>query len=164
MLIPIVVVFVLIFEGMTPYRAGLWAIASTFLVHYIRPFNGKRMGWKDFLLTFGEGAKLQLTVGASAGVIGIIIAMLVLPGMPLKIASYAVDLSQGSLFVLLILMAIVSYVFGMGIPMVAAYIVLAVLAVPALIEVGLPLFNAHLIIMWFSLAADRKSTRLNSSH
>src|SRR3546814_3592142 len=98
MLIPIVVVFVLIFEGMTPYRAGLWAIASTFLVHYIRPFNGKRMGWKDFLLTFGEGAKLQLTVGASAGVIGIIIAMLVLPGMPLKIASYAVDLSQGSLF------------------------------------------------------------------
>src|SRR3546814_156776 len=73
MLIPIVVVFVLIFEGMTPYRAGLWAIASTFLVHYIRPFNGKRMGWKDFLLTFGEGAKLQLTVGASAGVSGIII-------------------------------------------------------------------------------------------
>ncbi len=153
MLIPIVLVFVLIFVGMTPYRAALWTIGATILLHYIRPLEGKRLSLKDMLMTFGDGAKLQLTVGASAGVIGVIIAMLVLPGLPLKIASFAVGVSHGNLMVLLFLMIITSYIFGMGIPMVAAYIVLAVIAVPALEEIGLPLFNAHLIIMWFSLAA-----------
>ena len=153
MLIPIVLVFVLIFIGMTPYRAALWTIGATILLHYIKPLEGKRLSLKDMLMTFGDGAKLQLTVGASAGVIGVIIAMLVLPGLPLKIASFAVGISHGNLMVLLFLMIITSYIFGMGIPMVAAYIVLAVIAVPALEEIGLPLFNAHLIIMWFSLAA-----------
>lgn len=153
MLLPILLVFFLIFYGTTPYRAGLWAIAATFLMHYVMPLDRGRMGVREALLTFAEGARLQLTVGASAGVIGVIIAMLVLPGLPLKVASFAVALSQGSLLVLMLLMIIVSYIFGMGIPAVAAYIILAVIAVPALVEVGLPLFNAHLIIMWFSLSA-----------
>lgn len=153
MLIPIALVFTLIFGAMTPYRAALWAIGATMLLHFIRPYGGPRMNLGEALLTFGEGAKLQLSVGASAGAIGVIVAMLVLPGLPLKVASFAVMLSQGNLLAMLFLMIVTSYIFGMGIPMVAAYIILAVIAVPALVELGLPLFNAHLIIMWYSLAA-----------
>jgi len=153
MLLPIVLIFVLIFQGITPYRAALWAIAAMLALHYLTPYGGKRMNLWELVRTFGEGAKLQLSVGVSAGVIGIIISMLVLPGLPLKIGSYAVAVSQGNLLVLLFMMIVVSYVFGMGIPAVAAYIILAVLAVPALTEAGLPQFNAHMIIMWFSLSA-----------
>lgn len=153
MLLPVVLVLALIFWGMTPYRAGLWAIAATIALHYIKPVTGKRLKITELISAFGDGAIMQLAVGASAGVIGIIIAALVLPGLPLKIASLAVALSQGSLAVLLFLMIIVSYVFGMGIPMVAAYVILAVIAAPALVEVGVPELHAHLIIMWFSLSA-----------
>ena len=153
MLIPILVIFVLIIIGMTPYRAGIWGIAVTFLLHFLRPVARGRMSLAETFFTFGEGAKLQLSVGASAGIIGAIIVLLVLPGLPLKLASYAAVLSGGNLLVMLFLMMIVSYIFGMGIPMVAAYIILAVIAVPALIELGVPLFTAHLIIMWFSLAS-----------
>jgi TRAP-type uncharacterized transport system fused permease subunit len=153
MLIPIALVFTLIFVGMTPYRAGIWAIGVTLLLHFIRPYGGKRMSLMETILTFGEGAKLQISVGASAGVIGVIIAMLVLPGLPLKMASFAVMISGGNQLILILLMILTSYIFGMGIPMVAAYIILAVIAVPALIEIGLPIFTAHLMIMWFSLAA-----------
>jgi TRAP-type uncharacterized transport system fused permease subunit len=153
MLLPIALVFALIFYGTTAYRAALWAIAAMLALHYLLPYGGKRMNLKELLFTFGEGAKLQLAVGVSAGVIGIIVSMLVLPGLPLKIGSFAVMLSQGNLVVLMFLMIITSYIFGMGIPAVAAYIILAILAVPALIEAGLPEFNAHLIIMWFSLSA-----------
>jgi TRAP transporter 4TM/12TM fusion protein len=153
MLVPIIVIFVLIFVGYTPYRAAIWAIAVTIALSTLRPLTGKRMSWKEMLLMFGEGAKLQLSVGASAGIIGVIIAALVLPGLPLKIASFAVKISQGNLLLMLFMMMITSYVFGMGIPMVAAYIILAIIAVPALIQIGLPLFTSHLIIMWYSLAA-----------
>jgi hypothetical protein len=72
------------------------------------------MNLKELLFTFGEGAKLQLAVGVSAGVIGIIVSMLVLPGLPLKIGSFAVMLSQGNLVVLMFLMIITSYIFGIG--------------------------------------------------
>jgi TRAP transporter 4TM/12TM fusion protein len=153
MLLPIALIFVLIFQGTTPYRAALWSIALMLGLHYLKPYGGKRMNPWELLQSFGEGAKLQLSVGVSAGVIGILICMLVLPGLPLKIGSYAVALSQGNLLVLLFLMVLVSYIFGMGIPAVASYIILAVLAVPALTEAGLPVFNAHMIIMWFSLSA-----------
>ena len=153
MLVPIVVIFVLIFAGYTPYRAAIWAIVVTLVFSILRPLTEKRMSWKEMLLMFGEGAKLQLSVGASAGIIGVIIAALVLPGLPLKVASFAVKISHGNLLLLLFLMMITSYIFGMGIPMVAAYIILAIIAVPALIEIGLPLFTSHLIIMWYSLAA-----------
>ncbi|MBI3126965.1 MAG: TRAP transporter fused permease subunit [Candidatus Tectomicrobia bacterium] len=153
MLIPIALVFILIFGGLSPYRAALWAIAATILLHFIRPYGTDRMNLTETFLTFGDGAKLQLSVGASAGAIGVIVSMLVLPGLPLKVASFAVMLSQGNLLAMLFLMIITSYVFGMGIPMIAAYIILAVIAVPGLVELGLPLFNAHLIIMWYSLAA-----------
>ena len=151
MLVPVLLIFILIVIGMTPYRAGIWAIVVTLLVHFLKPIDGKRLSFKEVINTFGEGIKLQLSVAASTGIIGAIIAMLVLPGLPLKVASFAVELSQGSLFIMLILMIITSYIFGMGIPMVAAYIILAVIAVPALIELGVPLFTAHLIIMWYSL-------------
>lgn len=153
MLVPMILIFVLIFAGYTPYRAAIWAIVVTLVLTTLRPLTERRMSWKEMLLMFGEGAKLQLSVGASAGIIGVIIAALVLPGLPLKVASFAVKISHGNLLLLLFLMMITSYVFGMGIPMVAAYIILAIIAVPALIEIGLPLFTSHLIIMWYSLAA-----------
>jgi TRAP transporter 4TM/12TM fusion protein len=153
MLVPILVIFFLIFSGFTPYRAAIWAIAVTIVLTLLRPLSEKRMSWKQILMMFGEGAKLQLSVGASAGIIGVIIAAIVLPGLPLKIASFAVKISHGNLLLLLFMMMITSYVFGMGIPMVASYIILAIIAVPALIEIGLPLFTSHLIIMWYSLSA-----------
>jgi TRAP transporter 4TM/12TM fusion protein len=151
LLIPVLLIFILIFCGLNAYRAALWAIGVTVVISYILPSN--RVPIKQMLLAFGDGAKNSLAVGASAGIIGIILVSLVLPGLPLKLSSWAVMISNGNLFIMLLLMIVVSYIFGMGLPMVASYIILSIIAVPALIEIGLPVFVSHLIIMWFSLAA-----------
>lgn len=153
MLIPIATIFALIFGGITPYRAAIWSIVVTLLVHYIRPLGGKRMTPRELFHQFGDGVKLQLSVGANAAIIGAFIVAVVLPGLPLKMASFAILLSQGNLLIIILLMAVVSYIFGMGIPMVASYIILAVVAVPTLIQAGVPLLTAHLVIMWYSLSA-----------
>ncbi|MEZ4630331.1 MAG: TRAP transporter large permease subunit [Deinococcales bacterium] len=48
-------------------------------------------------------------------------------------------------------MALASLVLGMGLPVTASYIVLAVLTAPALqSEFGIPLLIAHLLIFWYS--------------
>ena len=51
------------------------------------------------------------------------------------------------------LIAIASLIFGMGLPVVASYILLATLAGPALETMGVPVLIAHLVLLWFSVDA-----------
>jgi TRAP-type uncharacterized transport system fused permease subunit len=42
----------------------------------------------------------------------------------------------------------------MGLPVTASYIVLATLAGPALLDMGVPLMEAHMIVFWYSQDAN----------
>ncbi len=48
------------------------------------------------------------------------------------------------------LVGLASLVLGMGVPVTAAYLITAVLAVPPLMEMGVVLIAAHMIVYWFS--------------
>ena len=43
---------------------------------------------------------------------------------------------------------------GMGMTITASYVLLSILAVPALVELGVPLLSAHLMILWLSQDAS----------
>jgi TRAP-type uncharacterized transport system fused permease subunit len=81
---------------------------------------------------------------------GVVLAGVTLPGLALRFPAIILEYSQGSLPLAILLCAIASYVMGMGMTITAAYVILAILAVPALVELGVPLLNAHLIILWLS--------------
>src|SRR5699024_55052 len=70
-------------------------------------------------------------------------------GMGLRFSSVLLELSAGNLFLLALLTAIASIIMGMGLPPVASYIVLAVLAAPAMVELGVSPIGAHLFIFYF---------------
>jgi TRAP-type uncharacterized transport system fused permease subunit len=61
-----------------------------------------------------------------------------------------VSLSGGHLLPALVLVALASLVLGMGLPVTAAYIVLVVLAGPALQDLGVVLITAHMLVFWLS--------------
>jgi TRAP-type uncharacterized transport system fused permease subunit len=65
-----------------------------------------------------------------------------------------VTLSHGNLLVALGLTALGSIVLGMGLPTTAAYVVLAALGAPALVELGVPLLAAHLFIFYFGCISN----------
>ena len=100
--------------------------------------------------TLSEGAVASLVIGATAGIMGIVLAGVTLPGLALRFPAMILEYSQGSLPLAILLCAIASYIMGMGLTITAAYVILAILAVPALVELGVPLLNAHLIILWLS--------------
>jgi TRAP-type uncharacterized transport system fused permease subunit len=52
--------------------------------------------------------------------------------------------------VALFLVALASLILGMGVPVTASYLIMAVLAVPALHELGVGLIAGHMIVYWFS--------------
>ncbi len=96
------------------------------------------------------GAKNTLIIGATLGVIGIIVGTISLTGIGLKFSDIIISLANGNLLAAIFLVALASLVLGMGVPVTAAYLITAVLAVPPLIEMGVPLLCAHMIVYWFS--------------
>lgn len=136
--IAIVVGLPLLF-GMNLPAALFFAVCGTVL------FSSPRM-----IHTLSQGAIASLVIGATAGIMGIVLAGVTLPGLALRFPAIVLEFSHGSLPLAIALCAIASYIMGMGMTITAAYVILAILAVPALVTLGVPELNAHLMILWLS--------------
>jgi len=89
-------------------------------------------------------------VSVACAAAGIIVGMVILPGMVFKFSSMVLDLILGIELLALLLIAVASLVLGMGLPVTASYIVLATLTGPALLDMGVPLMVSHMIVFWYS--------------
>ncbi len=103
-----------------------------------------------FVESARKGAESSLKIGATVGVIGIIIGVLTYSGLMLTFADIIIDLAAGRLWLTILLIALASLVLGMGVPVTAAYLITAVVAVPALIHLGVNEIAAHMIVYWLS--------------
>ena len=151
-LIPLIILITVLVSGRSPSYAAFWAIVANIAVSWLNPES--RMGVKEILEAMKDAAVKSLTVGATAGSIGIIIGTVYLTGLGLKFSNIILSLSNGWIPLSIILVAIASYVLGMGLTVTSSYIILAVLAAPALESLGLDPLAAHLIIFWLSQDAN----------
>jgi len=103
-----------------------------------------------FVESSRRGAESSLKIGATVGVIGIIIGVLTYSGLMLTFADIIIELAAGRLWLTILLVALASLVLGMGVPVTAAYLITAVVAVPALTELGVNEIAAHMIVYWLS--------------
>ena len=83
-------------------------------------------------------------------VIGVLIEVLTVTGFAQKLSFFMLDLSDGSLFTLSIVVALSCLVFGLGLPTSAAYFIVALFGAPALVELGVPLLAAHMFVFYFA--------------
>jgi TRAP-type uncharacterized transport system fused permease subunit len=103
-----------------------------------------------FVYAARKGAEASLKIGATVGVIGIIIGVLTYSGLVLTFADIVIELADGKLWLTILLIALASLILGMGVPVTAAYLITAVVAVPALTEIGVNPIAAHMIVYWLS--------------
>jgi TRAP transporter 4TM/12TM fusion protein len=87
-------------------------------------------------------------ISISAGA-GLIIGVVAYTGLGISFSQILVMAAGGSLFFLALLVAIASAILGMGMPTTPAYIMLAVLAVPAMLKLGVTPMIAHLFVFYF---------------
>lgn len=153
-LVPLVVLFVLILQRFSPAFAGFWATVSIVIIGVAVPYNGRRMNLRDLGDALSAGAIASLSVGGIVGTIGIIVGVVNLTGLGLRFSTIIVSLSNGNLLLALVLVTLVSWLLGAGLTVTSSYIVVAILAAPALTELGVPLLAAHLIIFWVSQDAN----------
>ena len=96
------------------------------------------------------GTENSLKIGATVGVIGVIIGVLTYSGLILTFADIVIELAAGSLPLTILFIALASLILGMGVPVTAAYLITAVVAVPALTHLGVNELAAHMIVYWLS--------------
>jgi TRAP transporter 4TM/12TM fusion protein len=153
-MLPLIILFVLILQRYSPAFAGFWAIVSVVVIGVLVPYEGRRMSLRDLADAMVAGAIASLTVGGIVGTIGIVVGVVNLTGLGLRFSSVIVTLSSGNLLAALVLVTLVSWLLGAGLTVTSSYIMVAILAAPALTELGVPLIAAHLIIFWVSQDAN----------
>ncbi len=147
----LVLIYFLGIERSSVTRAALWANVSIPLIALIR--KNSRMSFSKILSGLEKGALTAAPVVAILSLGGIVVGMITLTGLGLMMSSILIELSHGSLFLLLFMTMIASIILGMGVPPVAAYIILAILVVPALVKVGVYPLAAHLFVFYFGTIA-----------
>lgn len=148
LLIPFaVLIFLLVILQLSPPFSGFWAIISIPIASAFR--KNTRMKLIDIIEGLEQGAKLSLIVVAATAAAGIVIGAVNMTGLGLKFSNILIQLSGESLLLLLILTMVTSIIMGMGLPPVASYTILAVLAAPAMTSQGISVMAAHLFLFYY---------------
>ena len=137
-------------EDIVPQWAGFLVGILAAGAFYLKFPKQAKPGLSKFLGAARSGTENSLKIGATVGVIGIIIGVLTFSGLVLTFADIMIELAGGSLLLTIFLVALASLVLGMGVPVTAAYLITAVVAVPALTHLGVNEIAAHMIVYWLS--------------
>ena len=147
LLLPLVVITYLLIIGRTALAAAFYGIVTTLVVSWVRPDT--RMGFKEILEALDQGARASVQVGIACAVVGFIVGVVSITGIGSTLAYNLAKISGNNLFIALLLIMGISIILSMGLPGTALYIIVAVVAAPALIELGSKPIAAHFFVLWF---------------
>ncbi|MEM1049412.1 MAG: TRAP transporter fused permease subunit [Pseudomonadota bacterium] len=141
-IVPLIVMIWLLMSGVTPSFAASYAIGALILVSWGTSLVArilKNEAFKPVAMTpsrigeaFCVGIKASIMTGILLVAIGIMNNAIVTSGIGNGFSLMIAQWSQGSVVVAILLIGLASLVLGMGLPVTAAYIVLAILTAPAL--------------------------------
>lgn len=99
------------------------------------------------------GSRNTLVVSCIAGVLGILLSAATKTDLPSTIGGVLISASGGILPITIVLIIVAGYIIGMGLPIVASYVLLAIFSVGALVELGVPSLAAHMISYWVAVVS-----------
>jgi TRAP transporter 4TM/12TM fusion protein len=148
-LIAIVAIMVL---GFTPIYAVFWATVITFALSFIR--KDTALYPYRLVKALRGGSIGVLTVASTCAAAGIIVGVVTLTGLGLKFSSIIIQYAGGSIFLTAVYTALIVWVIGLAVPVTASYIISAVIAAPALIQLGVPDFAAHMFVFYYAILSE----------
>lgn len=151
-LVPLILITVLLMMSYSPVLVGVIGCASILLAAMTRKHS--RITVKLFLEGLKEGALLALPISVACATAGIVVGVVGQTGIGLQFTQFLIAMSGGYLWSALALIALAAVILGMGLPVTAAYIVLSIMAVPALMDFGVTLLAAHMIVFWLSQTSN----------
>ncbi|NCB71130.1 MAG: TRAP transporter fused permease subunit [Clostridia bacterium] len=149
LLLPIVALVLFLVIGYTPYKASFYAILISAVLALVNSdVKLDRKMIYDIIVTCGKRTAMIAIACAAAG---IIIGVITLTGLGLSLSSLILSLSGGHLVPALLLLMLTCIIMGTGTPTTVAYILVATLGVPVMVDLGLPLMASHLFVFYFAV-------------
>jgi len=145
--VPPILLIALLVSGYSATTAAMAASISALVVCWFRADT--RLSWTGFLDMIEEIAKQAAEVAVPIIAIGIIVAVAIQSNLALKFSTELIALSGGTLIGALLVIIAGCIVMGMGLPTVAAYIIGAILFVPALTKLGIAPLQAHFFVLYY---------------
>jgi len=129
------------------------SIFATIAASWLR--KETRMTWDKIVAATVEGAKGAVSVGVCCVIIGVIIGTVTLTSLGLNMGYLILSIAENiNLYVTGLLVMIMSTILGMGVPGVAAYVIVQAVAVPVLIEVGIIPIAAHMFCLIYACLSN----------
>jgi TRAP transporter 4TM/12TM fusion protein len=150
--ISLIAIVVIMLLGFTPIMAVFWATVVAFVVSFIR--KDTSLTPKKLIRALKGGSIGVLSVGSTCAAAGIIVGVVTLTGLGLKFSSIIIAYAGGNLFLTAVYTALIVWVVGLAVPVTASYIISAVIAAPALIQLGVPDFAAHMFIFYYAILSE----------
>ena len=172
-LLPVVLlIWSLLVEELSPGLSAFYASVSLIvilltqkpLLAFFRgqanPLSRVKDGWTDLVEGLELGARNMIGIGIATACAGIIVGTVSVTGLGLVMTDLVEAISAGNLIGMLVLVAVVCLILGMGMPTTASYIIVSTLMAPVIVELGsqngfvVPLVAAHMFVFYFGLMAD----------
>jgi TRAP transporter 4TM/12TM fusion protein len=171
-LLPIgMLIWCLMVEEMSPSLSAFWAIVVLVgLMLTQRPLiaalrrapapNAWRAGWNDVVGGLSDGSRNMIGIGIATATAGVVVGAITLTGLALRMTEFVEFVSQGNVTVMLLFIAFVCLVLGLGVPTTANYVLVATLMAPVVVELGaqaglvIPLIAVHLFVFYYGIIGD----------
>lgn len=144
----VVLIFVLGVLQYPAYRACIYCCILLLILASTKK-NLRQTLKREWYHILVRTAKSSMTVIMACACAGLILMSLQTSGLILKLSNILIAMANGRLWLLMILVMIGSLIMGMGLPASACYIILAILAAPSLVALGVPTIAAHLFVLYF---------------
>jgi len=151
MFLSIVILIVLLVLNISPAKSAFWGTIALIITSSLRASS--RLNLKKVLDSLSDAAHKSLGIFSALACVGIIVGVVSLTGLGVKFSILVTSIAGGNLMFALILVAIAGLIMGMGLPPVAAYLLLIVIVGPALENLGTALFTAHMFVFYFAAMA-----------
>ena len=152
LLAPLPVFVGMLLNGYSIMLSSFWAVATSVIVSFVSRASAQTP--RRMVETAIVAASAVIPVALACAAAGIIIGIITLTGIGLKFSTLVVLLSGGHLAIALVLTMLTCLILGMGLPTAAAYILVATLVAPALVDLGVSLLAAHLFVLYSAMLSS----------
>jgi len=145
-----VLIFMLLRLVSVGYACAI-AMAVTLLLALIMAPESRSL--KVIAKGLAQGAMWGAQVGVILFAVGMVATGIISTGLGPKAASAIISLTQGLLIPSLFVIAVITIIMGMGVPISAAYMITAILLIPSLWLLGVEMFASHFFAFYFAMFA-----------
>lgn len=150
--VPFAVLIVALFQfNMSPEMAVFVSLLSLIILSFLRKEPTQRMTPQRILQDLIHTGRSIAGLILVTAIAGMIIGILSNTGLSFSLGFVLLGYGESSLLGLLLITGAVCILLGMGLPTTGVYLLLATLAAPPLINLGLQPIQAHLFVLYFGM-------------